>query len=204
MEPSMQSNSLPPNAGAEADELRKIATDIETYLGKWVVRSRRVIEHGRGSTTSDVAMSTQMQKFEEKQRKWEARRQREMDDIADKAEELTVAWLKLESEQRQFLQMKESWQHRTNQAGNLVATDPSQSTAPTSHDEPNPHVVIPDAYPAPVAASPRVPQYAPQVAPRSPANAAYGSDRPACGNERDVAIRQFEQLRREVGAKQGP
>ncbi len=209
----METNSQPNATGdANAAELRRIASDIETYLSKWVVRSRRVIEHGLNATNSDVGISAQQQKFEEKQRKWEARRQREMDDVSDKAQELAAAWLKLESEQRQFLQMKEAWQHRTQQSGNSVPADPTGPAtvqdASFAHDSQVGHAVPAPSPPAqpmpqqtPQSAPPSVPQYTPQVAPRMPAVAAYPGDRPACGNGRDAAIRQFEQLRREVGTK---
>ena len=100
--------------------------------------------------------------------------------------------------------MKDSWQHRKKQAGILAAAEQPQSTAAPSHEELIPDAVTMDANPAPAATPPRTPQYTPQVAPRMPTKTAYASDRPACGGARDVAIRQFEQLRREVGAKQGP
>ena len=197
MEPASDQSADP-----NADELRKIAGEIEAYLSKWVIRSRRVVELGYGATTSEVAMSSQVKKFEEQQRKWEVRRQRELDDLSDKAQELADAWLKLESEQRQFLQIKDAWQHRNAQPGPPAEIKPPSPTVdpPTHKLSPHESAVVPEVSAAPRPSPQHHPQYVPQIAPRMP-DTVYANGRPACGNGREDAIRQFQQLRREVGVK---
>ena len=191
------------DATAAADELRNIAAEIQDYMGKWVIRSRRVIGHACDPMQGDVPLSTQMQKFEESQRKWETRRQKEMDEIADKAEELAAAWLKLESEQRQFLQMKEAWQHRTNQGRTFDSVDQPESDIAPAHAQHSLPAMPSDQDTTTVAGAgaPRVPQSTPQFAPRLPCSNAHAGVRPVGGDARDAAIRQFELLRREVAAK---
>ena len=205
MDQTSQPNEATHSSSGNADELRQIAADIETYLGKWVVRSRRVIEHGLRSTTSDVAMSTQVQKFEELKRKWETQRQREMDQIAEKSDELTAAWLKLESEQRQFVQTKEAWEQRNQQtAAPTHAPVPFPVPAPSHEAVERPATTTPNMHTEPVASMAETPPYVPQVAPRLPTDPAFGHSPGRCVGSRDSAVRQFQQLRREVGTKQRP
>ena len=201
MEPSIQSNRSATDATAAADELRMIAAEIQEYMGKWVIRSRRVIGHACDPMQGDKPLSTQMQKFEESQRKWETRRQKEMDEIADKAEELAAAWLKLESEQRQFLQMKEAWQHGTNQSRSPDPVEQPESSVEPDNGENNLTRISSDLGTTSVAVAPRAPQSTPQLAPRLPQGNTLTAVRPAGGDTRDAAIRQFELLRREVAAK---
>ena len=202
MESNTQFRRVEPIADA-TDELRKIASDIQEYMGKWVVRSRRVMEHASESMHGDVGFSHQRQKFEEQQHKWEAKRQREMDEIAEKAEELAAAWLRLESEQRLFLQMKESWHRRSSQtrAVDHVQTDSNDTSSNSIAANPP---AIANEQPAHLTAAPvRSPKVAPQTAPRFPVNHISNQAHIPSDTARDAAIRQFEQLRREVAAKRG-
>lgn len=200
MEPITQPNHFATDVTA-ADELRRIAADIQDYMGKWVLRSRRVIGQANESAHSEFGLSTQLQKFEENQHKWETKRQREMDEIAEKGEELAAAWQKLESEQRQFLQMKDSLQYRTNQLHTVLPANTTEANVALHAAEVRTPSTPSVQHSSPATASVQTPPCTPQVAPRLPANIAYAAASPAGGHARDAAIRQFEQLRREVASR---
>ena len=90
------------------DQLERLMADVESFLGDWL---RRLEQLHAVSPTPDAQLSNRMRELELEKSLWEAKRHRETRDIHEKAEELTKAWLRLEEEQRRFLQIRDARAH---------------------------------------------------------------------------------------------
>jgi hypothetical protein len=191
-----------------ATQLQAIASEIESYFGVWISRCRQAIEEGRQTPAGEATLASKIRRFEETRSQWEAQRERELDSIAEKSEQLSCAWLQLESEQREFLQLKETWKRRMERSASLAPLTPEYHSSSSHRPR---EVEPPTASESPFAAATQVPV---TVCPPSSARIPKPAEAPlypigdqACRNrvgnsQRILAIRQFEQLRREVDSTQ--
>lgn len=158
------------------DQLELLMADVESFLGDWLQRMEQL--HS-ASATPDAALRDRMHELELEKSQWEAKRTRETRDIHEKAEELTKAWLRLEEEQRRFLQIRDA-----RAQGNRIPLADSQLREPVVGTEP---ASIPQSSsgrsPVPVATE----------------ESSIRRSSPLQGQRAGAsAVRQFEQLRREI------
>lgn len=166
-------NSLP----HPIDQLHLVMGEIETFFAAWMQRLEQL---NSVEQRPDERVEKMRLELEEEKRRWEARRVRESQDIHDKAEELAKAWLRLEEEERRFLQSRESRQ---------VASRPAGSETARADRPPVDKVIA--AQPEPETPQPTIHHSGDGPTLRR-ANMQQASPL------RESAIRQFEQLRREI------
>lgn len=105
----------------DVDSLRGIVSEIEGFLDQWMQRFDKLLRRcGEPAERAepaepDAAMRQRIEKFDQEYRQWEEQRQRETEQLHEKAEQLTEAWLQLEAEQRAVLQAQASLKHRSRQ-----------------------------------------------------------------------------------------
>ena len=158
------------------DELERLMADVDSFLSDWL---RRVEQIQSVSATPDAMLRNRMRDLELERSQWDAKRLRETRDIHEKAEELTKAWLRLEDEQRRFLQIRET----RAQGNRLPATDSQPRESAGDAQAATSPVPSPARVPAPVASE--------ESSARRPS--------PLQGQRAgSSAVRQFEQLRREI------
>jgi hypothetical protein len=155
-------------------------TDIESFLTDWMERLERL---NLQPMTADALVRGRLRELEQEKTQWESKRKRELQEIHEKAEELSKAWLRLEQEQRRFLQTRDSQWHNSRP----LADDAVEQDAPESCDmELASQTVCAVATGGPEEPKPRRP---------SPIHT---------HRTRTSAIRQFEQLRREIESSRQP
>ena len=88
-----------------ADQLRVVMDGVESFLTDWLQRIEQLNEM---AATPDAFIRKRIHELEQERMQWEAKRNRETNEIHEKAEELTKAWLRLEQEQRRFVQVHDS------------------------------------------------------------------------------------------------
>jgi hypothetical protein len=164
------------------NELELLMADVESFLDDWL---RRVEQIQAVSTTPDEQLRKRMRELELDKSQWEAKRIRETRDIHEKAEELTKAWLRLEDEQRRFLQVRDARAH-----GNRIAAADSQPRESVADTESAPnHQPSPTRHSAPAT----------PAASATPEEPSTRRPSPLQGQRAGAsAVRQFEQLRREI------
>ena len=158
------------------DQLETLLADVESFFNDWL---QRVEQLQSVSTPPDAMLQTRIRDFELAKSQWEAKRVRETRDIHEKAEALTKSWLRLEEEQRRFLQIRDSRTH-TNRPASIDSQPREPAVDAETSASPQPTQVRP-----PVAASPEEPNS------RRPSP--LQGQRPGAS-----AVHQFEQLRREI------
>lgn len=162
-------SSHAPSTGSTG--LSAIADEIEAYLKLWLSRLEDLLEHSGDCSSGDAALEARVANFEEEQRRWKLHRQQEMQQMQETAEQLTAAWARLENEQRRLLQAQEASQPRTARRSPEAPANLSagRATAP----------------PAGTALA------------QPPGETESGGD--AAALSRELAVRQFQQLRRQMG-----
>lgn len=174
------------------DQLTLVMADVESFLEDWL---RRLDQLHAIAPSPDAVLRGRIREFELDRSQWEAKRNRETQDIHEKAAELTNAWLRLEEEQRSFLRSRDSKPHlgRTNTA-DAVSHDADRSNhEPVTETAPADESVSTD-HRTPATAERRTavvqdPQEEPITRRTSPLQGQRA---------RAPAVRQFEQLRREI------
>lgn len=106
---------------AIADALHHIINDVRTYLSDWCYRLEQNVKSQGVSATSEAVLHERIDEFQKMKTLWEAKRVAEEQQIKQKTDQLTEAWLRLEDEQRSFLQHKE-----TQGGGRQAAADQPQ------------------------------------------------------------------------------
>lgn len=159
----------PPTAGAA--NLGEIAAEIETFLGRWISRLEGVLAQYGDSATGDRTLATQIAEFEEEQRRWNEYRQQEMQQMQETADQLTAAWERLENEQRRLLEAQENLHQRNWERDLAAPAQPGAARTPATQSG------------ATGAKSFGDPEPSGDAAPLT----------------HDLAVRQFQQLRRQIG-----
>ena len=168
------------------DQLELVMADVESFLVDWLGRIEQLQAM---SSKPDAHLRKRIRDFELEKSQWEAKRKRETQDIHEKAEELTKAWLHLEQEQRRFLQSRDSQsrdsqlkdsQSRASRPSAVEASSRLHAGEPPANEEQESPRSLPPAAVAPPESNPRRPS--PLQGQRASATAAG----------------QFEQLRREI------
>ena len=88
--------------------LQTIIADVDTFVAHWFEQIDRCVEPSNAAETHDAILRKRVREFQREKRLWEARRETEQQELQEKADQLSQAWLHLEAEQRRFLQLKES------------------------------------------------------------------------------------------------
>lgn len=152
-------------------DLSAIADEIESYVGLWLSRLEEVLEGCVVDSPTDTAIDARIAEFEEERRRWNLQRQQEMQQMQETAQQLTAAWARLENEQRRLLQAQETLQ------------SPAAGQSPGASAKANTlRAGTPTA--GPVHAQPSG---------ESPSGGEGGAV------SRELAVRQFQQLRRQMG-----
>jgi hypothetical protein len=166
------------------DQLKVIMDGVESFLADWLQRIEQLNEI---AATPDAFIRKRIHELEQERIRWEAKRNRETEEIHEKAEELAKAWLRLEQEQRRFVQLRDS-QSRGAQP-QATRTMPAE-IPPERHD------------PAETKAAPRSSAKPSSVAIETTPTLTDTRSRlpsPLQGSKAGaLAIEQFEQLRREI------
>ena len=158
------------------DQIELVMTDVESFFVDWLGRVEKLQTL---SSKPDKRLRKRIHDFEIEKSQWEAKRKRESQDIHEKAEELTKAWLRLEQEQRRFLQTREVSSRGGRPSNVDIQTRAHAGETPASEEQETPR-------PMPSAAA-----AAPETNPRRPS--------PLQGQRASAsAAGQFEQLRREI------
>jgi hypothetical protein len=156
------------------DALQTIVSDVDAFVSNWFRRLDQCVESCQPGTTPDAILQKRIQDFQNDKTRWEAQRKSDERQIQEQAQQLTEAWLRLEDEQRKFLQMKDPQRPVGNGLGPLAK--PLFDLADGSH--------------------------ANDVEPTKNEPSTASSTKPAESflrtRARDSAIRQFQQLRREI------
>ncbi len=164
------------------DEMREIITDVNRFLVDWSARFVRCAGQANSSGQPDKVLRQQVAQFLADQKDWKSQKLIEQQQLDAIANQLTEAWIRLESEQRAI-------QHTGVTA---LVTRPPESRPDTVV---SPIETIP-ANETVVASEPII-----AVAPvsierlRSPVAASARVARPRDIIPRDAAIRQFEKLK---------
>ena len=110
---------------AEADTviaLRQLMGEIEQFLSGFCNQIQRATAQSAVTTRPDAELQKQAEELQTLKQLWDAKRDAEEKRIAERAEELTQAWLELEAEQRRFLQIRDS------HAGTPTRSEPEVGT----------------------------------------------------------------------------
>ena len=153
--------------------------DIETFLSQWLGKIQDELAT-MDATAGSASVRRRFQALQDEKKRWEAKRQRELDEIEQKAGQLTDAWLKLESEQRQLLKLQERRGSRR-ETTSATATQVEASPEPARTSAP----------------APAAPSSGPS---RRTNNSVATNQKSSNGAMKTLseAVRQFEQLRREI------
>lgn len=160
------------------DALQTLVSDVDGFLSCWFQRLDQCVQESEPRTAGDAALKKRYSEFQNEKVRWERQREVEQQQIREQAEQLTDAWLRLEEEQRRFLQLKSGQRAAgpERESGGRVNLAVDQDRSTTS-----------EVGSAGAASTP---------AHDVPSQRRLGStlSSPAC----DTAIRQFQQLRREI------
>ncbi len=89
------------------DALQTIVSDVDAFLSNWFRRLDQCVESCPSGATPDAILQRRIEDFQNEKTRWEAQRNSDERHIQEQAQQLTEAWLRLEDEQRKFLQMKD-------------------------------------------------------------------------------------------------
>ena len=148
MHPLLEMISQPKNSEAEeppqaaTEQLRKLLSDVDAFLTQYCDRlDRKVEEIARQAQTQSHTQDRQagqdrsqkgestaaIRELEEQRELWEAQKEQEELQIQQQLGLLQEAWLRLEEEQRSFLQSKESF--AATQGGTRTSQAPAAAPA---------------------------------------------------------------------------
>lgn len=119
------------------NELQTIVADIDTFLSRWLERIH-ADKDSMATRSPSEALQQRMDEFLEERRGWEAKRDFELRKIEENTNQLTEAWLRLESEQRRFLQTKNQQPPATRVRSSDSNTEPLAQTRLTVLDREEP------------------------------------------------------------------
>jgi hypothetical protein len=88
--------------------LEAIVRDIDVYLSGWLRRLEEAVPVLSSAAKAATHLDSGNEAFQREKAAWETRRQEEVRRIEETAALLTDAWLRLEAEQREFLQCKDA------------------------------------------------------------------------------------------------
>lgn len=89
-----------------ADSLRVVVADVETFVSDYLNRLSVAFENNRSKDRTQKVYQS-VEDFEQEKTRWEQYRMLQEKEIQRKFDQLTEAWLRLEGEQRMFLQTKD-------------------------------------------------------------------------------------------------
>jgi hypothetical protein len=151
------------------ESLDAIKHDLNAFVSCWVQRLDRVIETSQPIPLDDSQLQMRADQLRQERRQWEADCEVEQMAAQERMEQLTHAWLQLESEQRAFLQIK------SNQVGAGSTSISSGASLPVNTKANSMSVPLSEMMSVPTGSIARSPDR-------------HGGD----------AAQQFEKLRREM------
>jgi hypothetical protein len=86
--------------------LDRIVASIQNFLEMQVSRVEDTISQCEAAVENDIRIQERMAKFEKEKRAWDESRKQEIARLSQASDELAKAWEKLETERRQFLDLK--------------------------------------------------------------------------------------------------
>ena len=89
--------------------LQVIVSDVEAFVSDWFKRLTQSVVSPMLVPTTNQQLLKHIDDFQTKKRQWEERKTHAEEEIREKLEQISEAWLRLEAEQRRFLQTKESY-----------------------------------------------------------------------------------------------
>ena len=178
----MTDGQVDPAAIAEA--LDDVISDIDRFLSLWFKRLSHNADSFQAAAKPDERLRRRMQDFEQEKLRWKAKRHSEQRRIQEKAEQLTEAWLRLEAEQRRFLQIKDA--HPGSGGSRAVAIDTTSRDPAVGPDTKTVTALVENER---TASSQNCVAESQTTTHRSPVRT---------GRSREVAVQQFQQLRREI------
>lgn len=136
-------------AAAILDALQDVISDVHMFVADWCQRLDHVVASYDPPPTvlgqpADEDLHQRIQDFQQEKHQWESERDVAALQIQEKADQLTEAWLRLEDEQRKFLQIKES---RLQTARDRTPAEPVRSHGEdhANSDGPSPQRSMPAA-----------------------------------------------------------
>jgi len=159
-----------PTAG---ESLEQITAELENFLVHWVNRVKLAVGQNPDSPDRYQIMRQLTAEFEAQRRQWSETQKQEAMELEEQAKQLSDAWLRLESERRTEMQSTQVVQRR-------VSSQPSSTPPPAE---------------TPLQSSPKMSRNA--TASPKPISSLSNQSSPSL--TRQMAIRQLEQLKREVG-----
>lgn len=88
--------------------LDRIVASIQNFLEMQVSRVEDTIAQCEAAVENDIRVQERMAKFEKEKREWDESRKQEIARLSQASDELAKAWEKLETERRQFVDLKTS------------------------------------------------------------------------------------------------
>ena len=161
------------------EQLQNIVSDVDAFLSNWLRRPPQCAESFDPTTTADVILQKRFKELQHEKILLEAKRKSDERQLQEKAQQLTQAWLQLEEEQRKFLQMKDPQRPAGHELGltSSVANRPADATSPA----------------ATAVNAPRT-----ELSLSGETVASTQTESVPKAQTRDFAVRQFQQLRREI------
>lgn len=89
------------------DHIQSILNDMDDFLLGWFDRLQRDIDASDNHKAAESGLNQRLEGFSQRMQVWQAKKEAEERRLTEQSEQLTEAWLRLESEQRMLLQMKE-------------------------------------------------------------------------------------------------
>lgn len=184
------------------DAIQDVVEDVDQYVLEWFKRLNDglAVADAPSAATTDRELRARIKDFREEKRQWEAKRKVEQHELQEKMRQLTGAWLRLEDEQRLLLQRRESTGSNKEKPTTRNSGRPEQNSAPAYGTE---DAAFQDQQRAAVQSESNAPSVNDSIAsPTRPRPT--GSDRdvsPSASKAitpNDAAVRQFQQLRREI------
>ncbi|QDT08167.1 hypothetical protein [Planctomycetes bacterium K23_9] len=161
------------------ESLHALTRDLETFVAQWSRRLDHAIESSQPVPLDDHGLQKRAEQLQLEKRQWESEQAAEQQVAKERIEQLTQAWLQLESEQRSFLQIKAT-QHGSNSHA-ADANNPSTNRSNVSSVSNSLSKSI-----APLST----------LSSMSPSINSTASQSPTGGS--DNAAQQFKRLRREI------
>ncbi len=185
--------------------LEEVIADVNTFLADFCVRvGRQSVPAESQDKPNEAKLRRAIEDLKVERDLWEARKQNEEARIQEKIDQLSAAWLRLEEEQRAFLQMTQgnpTAAHRaaanpptTAQPAPTVQAPSHPMAAPSTAAQPvrSPSELI-DQAPAAAATPSQLVRTTPETRPVAPPVPEQGTAKP-----REDAVLQFQRLRQEI------
>jgi hypothetical protein len=101
------SGNYVPKLQQNAEKLRNVAQQVESFLIRQIDRLQRELEDAESLTDRDE-LERMTEEFRQMQQKWDVERQEERNRLQEDSERLAEAWQRLEAEQREVLKYRVS------------------------------------------------------------------------------------------------